>query len=299
MIPKRKLAFVNIAIACLLWGIAGVVIKLTLAGIEPFPFLTYRFAISAIVGVILVLTTKHHLPSKPSLWIPIIVYGLLSTTIALGFLFLGLDKTTVLNLSLITLMVPLFVEFAGVIFLNEKISKRGKTGTIIAFLGTLFTVIEPILKSNGGIGELKGNIFIMLYILADTSSILILKKILKKQYSESGLVHISFIIGFFSMLPLTLFFYTPQTLIKAIGSLTLPYHLGVIYMAIFSGTIAYTLRNRGQKVLSVGETGLFGYLVPIFTAVLALVILGETLTPLYIIGGVIVVVGVIIAEIHR
>ncbi len=294
MKSARLTAYLYLLGACFIWGIAGIVIKLTVSEIEPFPFLLYRFAISALFSLPFLVHKK--LLNNPKDLFLLLAYCLTSTTLGLGFLFLGIEKTTVLNLSLLTLAAPLIVEVAGVIFLGEKLTKREKIGTAIAFLGAIFTIVEPMLAMNNGKAEILGNVFIVIYMLIDIAGVILLKKLLKKNYNPATVTHLSFVVGFLTAVPLTLLFHTPNQIIFEITSLSLPYHAGVVYMALFSGTIAYLLRARAQKTIVVGEAAIFGYLVPIFTAVLALIILHETLTPLFIVGGVIIATGVFIAE---
>lgn len=299
MTTARFTAYLLLLIVTLIWAIASIVIKYTLEGIPPLPFLTYRFLISAAVGIIAVVLYKHKLPKSLSAWTAITVYSFLSTTFALGLLFLGLDRTTVLNLSLITLVGPLLGEVAGVIFLNERISKREKIGTSIAFLGALFTILEPVVASGGDIGGLEGNLLIVLYLLGDTASVILLKKLIKKEISPTILTHISFVIGLITVLPITAIFIGIPEFFVSLQALPLTYHFGVIYMALLSGTLAYALRAKAQKSVEVSEASLFGYLASVFSAPLAVYFLHETITPLFIIGAAFIAVGVSIAEYRK
>ncbi len=73
-------------------------------------------------------------------------------------------------------------------------------------------------------------------------------------------------------------------------------HLGVWYMALLSGTLAYTLQNRAMQTIEVGEASIFGYLMPIWAAPLAFWWLGEKITIPFIIGACVIAIGVVIAE---
>ncbi len=292
----RLSAYLKLLAVAGIWGAASIVIKLTLEGITPLPFLTYRFLLSALIAVIVLRGSLFSFLKKPSrVLVGILLYSFLSTTFALGFLFLGLDRTTVLNLSLITLTIPLLVEFAGVIFLNEHITKREKTGSLIAFSGTLLTVVEPIMESGAQFGQLEGNILILLYILGDVSSVIILKKMLQKQINPAELTHFSFVVGFITILPVALAVYG-TSIVNLIVSLPLPYHAGVWYMALLSGTVAYILRAQAQKTIEVSEAALFAYLNPVISAPLALLVLREHITLPFLFGALVIAAGVYIAE---
>lgn len=296
MNSARSKAYFFLLLTAIIWGVAAVVIKFTLKGISPLPFLTYRFFLSALIALISFIFIKPKLPKKPILIIWVIIFSLLSTVFGLGFLFLGLNQTTVLNLSLIALIGPLLLALAGVIFLKEHMTKREKIGAAVAFGGAFFTIIEPVLESGGGLGSLSGNILIILYLVSDITSVIILKKLLRDNISALTLTHISFLIAFLVILPIYLTRYNFSDLGNTIANLSLVYHAGVWYMAIFSGTIAYALRAKAQKTIKVEQASLFGYLTTVFTAPLAVLWLGEQITPLFVIGALIIASGVFIAE---
>ena len=90
-----------------------------------------------------------------------------------------------------------------------------------------------------------------------------------------------------------------QDIVTQIVSTPSNYHLGVLYMAIISGTLAFWLFNKAQKSIEIGEQSLFAYLYPIFSLPLAVLWLGEKISTIHIIGGVIIIIGVVIAEIKK
>ena len=70
-------------------------------------------------------------------------------------------------------------------------------------------------------------------------------------------------------------------------------------MAIVSGSLAYYLFNKAQKTIEISEASVFSYLYPLFSAPLAVLWLGESITPVFIIGGIIIAIGVTIAEVKK
>jgi drug/metabolite transporter (DMT)-like permease len=225
-----------------------------------------------------------------------VVCSILGTSFGLALLFLGLDQTTVLSLSFITLSAPLLAQAAGTIFLKEHLTRREKIGTAIAISGTILTIVMPILESEMGLGTFKGNLMILLYMIGDTISLILLKKLLRKGYTSSELTHGSFIVGLFTLLPVGLLITSPSDIINQVIHLPIKYHLGVIYMALLSGTVAYWARSKGQKTIEVGEAALLGYLTPIISSVLAVFILGDRIGMIYVVGAIIILTGVILAE---
>lgn len=294
MNPSRTRAYLMLLLVSIIWGIASPVIKYTLEGFPPLLFLTYRFGISTIIAFISFAIFGLHFPTdKKTFWI-MILCCFLTSTVSLGLLFFGLNDTTVLDSSLISLASPLIISMAGVTFLNEKVTKREKIGMGIAVIGTLLTVIEPMIQNGHEYLRLSGNLLILGYVIATVVVAVITKKLLKDGVNPLTLTNFSFIVGFLTLLPFALF--TSQ---KSLLSVNFNYHIGVFYMALISGSLAYFLSNKAQKTIEIGEQSLFAYLYPVLSLPIAVLWLGEKITPTFIIGAIIITIGVAIAEIKK
>lgn len=298
MISARTRAYFYLLIVTAIWGVAGPIIKFTLGGIPSLTFLTYRFGLSTAIALITLLFVKPHFPKDKGTLVNLFAYGFLTSTVSLGFLFFGLENTTVLDMSLITLANPLLISLAGVVFLGEHVTKREKLGIGIALAGTLLTVIEPLLQNNDGALRLSGNIFIVAYLIANAWAVVIGKRLLRAGVPALTMTNVSFIIGFLSLLPFA-FLRSQFGIWNLVLGISPAYHAGVWYMALFSGSLAYYLYQKAQKTIEVGEAALFSYLYPIFSAPLAVFWLGERVTPVFILGGAIIAIGVAIAEIKK
>lgn len=297
MNPARKRAYIELLIVTIIWGAATPIIKYTLEGFNTLTFLTYRFGLSTILAILAFIILKQHLPKDKSTLIKLLKYGFLTSTVSLGFLFFGLENTTVLDASLITLANPILITVAGVMFLREHVTKQEKIGMAIALAGTLLTVIEPILQNHGGQIRLSGNVLIVGYLVATAWGAVLAKELLRTGVSPLIMTNASFIIGFISLLPP--FLITNIQPLTTIASTPVFYHLGVFFMAFLSGNLAYYLSNKAQKTIEIGEASLFSYLYPVFSTPLAILWLGETITPIFIAGAVIITLGVILAEIKK
>lgn len=290
----RKRAYILILLATVIWGVASPIIKYTLDGFDPLTFLTYRFGISSIISVALFLFIKLKFPKDIKTIFLLVIYGLLASSISLSLLFFGLKNTTVLDSSLITLADPLLISIAGVYFLGERISKREKIGISIAILGTLLTVIEPLLQNGNSTIRLSGNIMIIAYAIIVALTAVLAKVLLRKGVDPLTMTSFSFVLGFLSLLP----FWLPDAS-TSLFMVDKSYHFGVLYMAIISGSIAFYLSSKAQKSIEIGEQAIFGYMYPIFATPLAVMWLGEKITPIFIAGAITIVIGVAIAEIKK
>lgn len=295
MTSHRKRAYLYLILVAIIWGAAGPVIKYTLGGISPFSFLAYRFAISGFFAILYFVIFGIKLPKTKSSIFWAIGYGLLAFTIALGALFTGLDKSTVLDLALIATIGPLIVTFGGALIFHDHITHREKIGISIVLAGALINSIAPLFL-RGSSTQLTGNLFIFIYLIADTSAVLLVKRAVQKKIPSATLTNLGFVVGALTIIPLALFLNGSNELFTSITTLPLKYHLGVWYMALLSGTLAYYLYIRGQKSIEVSEATLFSYLQPIFTVPLAVFWLGENITVTFVAGAILITSGIVIAE---
>jgi len=295
---RRTFAYLILLVTAAVWGAAGPVIKFTLGGLPPLLFLTYRFALSSLAALVLIPFGGLKLPRDRRTVLLALLYGFLTSTVALGLLFLGLEKTAVLDLTFMALAGPLLVVLAGALFLRERVSVRERIGIGIALAGTALITLEPIIRNGGGGGQLGGNLLIVLYLFVNTVSAVLVKELMRKRVSPVSLTNLSFLVGFVTILPLTFLTGDPAELAGTVRDLALPYHLGVLYMALLSGSLAYMLWARAQRTIEIGEAALFTYLQPLFAAPLAVLWLKEEATPVFVAGALIVAAGVAVAE-HR
>lgn len=296
MNPHRLKAYGLLTLVALIWGVATPVIKFTFFGIAPLPFLTYRFAISATFAILFFLLTKPNFSQIKNNLLEVLLYSFIVTTVALGILFLGIEKTTVLDAALIAAVAPLVTATVGVIFLKEHITAREKKGMAIAFTGTLITVFEPLLARGFDPSAVRGNLLVFAYIVIMAFAALLSKRLVRKKVDPLTLTNLSFIVGFVTILPIGLFSVGFPQIVGSVVNLAIPYHLGVFYMALISGTAAYAMWVRGQKTIEISEAGLFSYLIPLFAAPLGIIWLKESITTPFIVGAILITTGVITAE---
>lgn len=291
MNPSRLKAYIYLLIVAIIWGIAGPVIKLTLGGIPPLLFITYRFFIASVFALPLLIPQLYHL--KKNFWL-LVLYSFLNSTATLGLLFLGTNKTTLLDMSLLSLFGPLLMISMGAIFLKEHVTKIEKIGIGIAFVGSLIIALEPITSNGHSSQRLFGNLLILGSLICGALSGLLVKKLMRENIPPLFLVNLSFVIGFLTLLP-----FVPFTDYRLLTTIHYPYHLGVLYMAFISGTLAYWLDNLALKTIELSEAALFAYIHPAISAIFALLLLGDKITTQLIIGAGIAVTGVVIAEVKK
>src|SRR5512143_2749513 len=140
MSPRRIKAYISLLLVVVIWGAAGPVIKFTLGGIDPLPFIVYRLGISTVISIIFFALKiksgkkfrqlRAHFPLA-------LLYGTLAVTVALGLLFYALKDTTVLDLTLVSVLGPLISLAGGAYFFRDHITKKQKYGILIVVAGVI------------------------------------------------------------------------------------------------------------------------------------------------------------------
>lgn len=288
---RRYKAYLLLLLVSIIWGAASPVVKHTLQWFNPWLFLTYRFAISTAIALPYITITKAKFPKKINdVWL-LVLTCFVSAPLSLFLFFAALDKTTALSGSLISALGPLILIVGGVFFFHERITKNEKIGIGIAFIGTLLTIIGPF-----NFGKLEGNTIMLFAVITDMIGALLSKEAVERGMSVTLIAQFQFVIGLIIFLPILLLWQTPTDIFITLTSAPFEAHLGVFFMAVISGTIAYTLRIIAVKPIEISEAALFNYLSPLWAAILSVLWLGESITASYIVGGSILAFGVMISE---
>jgi len=298
MSKDRIKSYTLLLIVAAIWGVAGPVIKYTLPDFPPIIFLTYRFFISVILMVPIVLVFKPKFPKSKREIFMLTVAGLFGSTINLGLTFYAFDKSSVLDATIISNTAPIFIILGGILFLKEKVTGKERLGIAITFLGTMVVVLEPFLdRIAKDTTSIIGNLLMVLANFTWVIYVLISKKELQHKVDVLLMTSYMFVLGFITTLPLSIAESKGLLNLLLIVALA-PFkaHLGVWYMAVISGSLAYFLYQEGQKKIEASEATLFGYLSPLFAAPLAVFWLKESISLPFLIGALIIAIGVYIAE---
>jgi drug/metabolite transporter (DMT)-like permease len=282
----------------ILWGIAGPIIKYTLNYIPPFSFLVLRFLIASLVLYFLVPWKKqNYLKNLGKIgFIKVFLLGILGSSVNLGLYFIALNQTSSIEGAIIYAMGPIFVFLGGIIFLKENVNKKEMLGFFITLIGFLIIIINPILGKNGSDIDkhLIGNI-IMLFSAISWGAYAVLAKYYFNKDADDNFspVFLTFITSFAGVITLLPFAFYEMFTTNIDYVAAIP---GIFYMAIPSSVIAFFLYSYGVKKIEVSHVSFFEYLVPAITLPSSIIFLGEKFTYWYVVGFVLLAVGLYITE---
>jgi len=304
---KRLTAYLLLTLTAAIWGIAGPVIKATLSFIPPFTFLFWRFLLASIIFLPFFIWLARKEKETLKTLLPIVPIGFLGIPLCLVFVFLGFERTSALDGTILSALAPIFIVLAGVFFLKEKVSKLEALGLAVAIAGSVVMVSQPLLEG-GGFAQrnLTGNILIIVSDIVWTAYV-VLSKVEFKKHSPFIITAVSFFTGLIAIFPVALI--EQLAIIDWQKSVYLPTQSlfyfnpagfwGLLYMVILSSVVAYFAFELGLKLIEASEATLFAYLQPIFAAPVAVFWLGEKITPPFLLGAGIIAIGVVLTEYRR
>ena len=300
MTRNRKLAYIALITTSLIWGFAPPIIKYTLSFVSPIVFLYFRFLFASLFFIIpLVLRLKRLKPKKKEIF-QYLFLGFLGTPLSLLLLFLGLQKTTAIDSSIIGILTPILVIMGGTLFLKETVTLREKLGISLAVAGTVITIVQPILESGVTLMKnVQGNILVLVGTVVWASFTLLSKKQCR-HLDPFTLSSSSFVLGFLLFTPLV--FFEPNSaqvfnfkfLIQNTSALW-----GILYMAILGSVIAYSTYVYGVSKIEASEATVFAYLQPLFAIPTSVIFLKEEITTAFFLGAILIVSGVLICELRK
>ncbi|MEI6088934.1 MAG: DMT family transporter [bacterium] len=206
------------------------------------------------------------------------------------FLFLqSIKLTSPSNVALAYSLSPVFVMLIAKFFLKEKITRIKVIGIAIAFIGVV------IIMLNSGLGFSAGSILGDFLALTASVSWAIYTVVGKKYSSKYGPVittAFSMIFGFILYLPIFFSLDIPITL-STIDTMS---WMKILYLSVFASVVAYAIWYYALSKKEASKVSIFNNIQPIITAVLAAVFLDIAITPLYVVGGILILGGVITTQ---
>lgn len=282
---RHTKAIIAVVIAAIIGSAVAGVTKKGLGEIPPYSFTFFRFLVAALTVLPFFIYQKGHKLIKMREVIPTSLFA----TVNVLFYIVGLSFTTANIGAVIYAAVPLLTAVILYFFFKERLSKRKEVGIFIGFVGVLFITLLPLFeKGNPFAGNLIGNIFLTIAIIS-WSFYMVYSKKLQDKYS-------AFIIT-------TSFIFVSAVASFPLFLLDLQTHPGwwihvsgwgvfsVLYVAIIITVFNYMLNQYAIKHGGSVLAATMFYVMPVFSFVINFWLLGELLTPGFIVGSLLALVG--------
>jgi drug/metabolite transporter (DMT)-like permease len=289
----RTRALAALTLTALIWGFTTTIVRALTQAISPADLLVIRATISGVLMVAL-LTVWDGWRVAPRDLPRLIACGLLGVT---GYYLLSTYGMQTTPASLAGLMLgtePLFIAIFAALLLGEPIRPVTAIGLALAATGTAFLVLSPGHHTvTAGNWTLFGPLLVLISG-AIWSLSAVLSKPLLHTYGPSRVTLLNNLIGLAPLLALG----SPQTL-ETVRTMTPWLWLLILILATISSILSLQLWSYGLKHIASANAAAFIYVVPLVSVAAGVLLLGEPLTLPLIAGGVLIMAGVLVAQLKR
>jgi len=204
----------------------------------------------------------------------------------------GLTMVASTLASVIVSTIPLFAPILAYVILKEKIGWANISGIVVSLAGVFLVIYEP----NGGFtANPLGVALLFLAVFSAVCYTTTLRKI-STHYSTINVIFYQSLVGLVFFIP-TFFLVdfsdinTIHVTKEALGAL--------LMLSVFASVIAFVLFAGVVREIGVAKTNVFVNLIPVFTAIFAWWVLGESLSWLKIGGIFIVISGLFVSQFSK
>lgn len=222
------------------------------------------------------------------------IISLLGVTLFNSFIYLAGQTSSAINLSLIAITFPIFILILSRVFLSEAIGWNKLFGIVLVAAGVLLLISKGDVLVFSQLSFAQGDIWMLIASLIFAIYSMLLKR-KPVGISVPAFQLASFILGWIFLLPFYLLelYWLPQRALdhSAVAS--------ILYIGIFASLVAFILWNKAIALIGAVNAGMVYYTLPIFSGILAIVILNESVTSLHLYSTLLVIMGIALAVIYN
>lgn len=294
MLSNTK-GILSACITAILWGFLAIAMKVALNHLPPLTIIWFRFALAALLLFIYFLIKK---PSKLSI-IKTFPLLLLIASICLGFNYLGfvysLFYTSPSTTQVVIQMGPILLAISGIIFFRERVFKIQLLGFLIATIGLVlfyYNHLAGFSRENYN----KGFLWVVFAAVSWTIYAILQKKLVQKH--DPQLLNL-----FIYAIPAIML--TPTANFESFSTLNINQWILLIFLGL-NTLVAYGFLAIAFKHTQAYKVSIIIILNPIITLVCMNLLYyfqadwlkGEQLSPLAMLGAVLLLGGAILAVLY-
>ena len=274
--------------AASIWGGMYVVSKVVLEIIPPFTLVTLRLLLGTLT-LLIVLIIKGFPAISGGQVLRVLGVGFVGYGVSLGFQFLGTKLSTAANGSLVTSATPAFVLLFAWMLLREKITGRRLLALFLSTLGVI-AVIDP------RTAQLNPELFLGNMFLIGAAITWALYSVLVRKVTQDTDVLIFSMLAFLGGLPVSIPAGAWELSTIGVGAISLGVVGGVLFIGIISTALAMVLWNTAFAYVDASLASLTFFAQPVVGTFLGWLFLGERITPLFLLGGLLIGIGLVISS---
>ena len=290
---KNNLAYLLLLLTTFFWSGNFIVGKAaSIYEIPPFSLNFYRWFFACLL--LMPFTIKELIKKKNYILKNIgffIILGITSITIFNSIVYYSLYYTQVISGVLMISTIPVWIIFMSSILNIEKTNIFQILGVILSLIGVLFIISKADLNLVKNLQFNKGDLTMIIAMFSwAVYSALLRKK--KYEISQITLLQVVIICGLIFLIPIYFIEMSMGNLIK----LDKPFYLTLTYVVIFPGLASFFFWIKGIAIIGANRAGIFLHLMPIFGAIMAIIIFNEKFMFYHFLGAIFIIAGITLSN---
>ncbi len=278
----------------LLWASNAIVGRLAAGAIPPITLNFLRWVVAILVLLPFVWhRLRQDWPLARKAWVVLAATGFLSTTTYNALQYFALTTSSPINVALITASGPIFTLLMGWLFFQATISRAATLGAVVSLIGVTWVLLRGELLNATRIDFVSGDLF-MLLAIALWSLYTWLLRGRPAEMSGYSVLTMQMAWGLLFAVPMVLaeWFLGGYSAIAWSPKI----YSMILFVALGPALLAYLCYQ--QAVLRTGSQlpMFFLNLTPVFAALMAVVLLGEFPELYHVVGLVLIVAGIVLAN---
>ena len=290
---KNNLAYFILILTTIFWSGNFIVGKAASTyDIPPFSLNFYRWFFA---GLILFPFTIKELIAKKEYILENIgfftILGITSITIFNSIVYYSLYYTQVISGILMISTIPVWIIFISSILNIEKTNIFQIIGVIFSLTGVIFIITKADLEIIKNLDFNKGDLSMVVAMFSWAVYSALLKR-KKYEISQVTLLQVVIITGLIFLTPI----YFIEMYMGNIIVLGIPFVLTLTYVVFFPGLASFFFWIKGISLIGANRAGVFLHLMPIFGAIMAMLIFNERFMFYHIFGAIFIIAGITLSN---
>lgn len=224
----------------------------------------------------------------------IIIQGLLGVTGFNTLIYLAIQTTTAINAVLINSCIPVLIVVCSWVMYREVMTVRQYLGVMVSLFGVVLIIAHGQIDYLLNLSFNPGDLFVFAAALTwalYSSNLRNYPKELHPLAYQSGIVVSGLII-------LTPFYLFELSTVGGFRVSTASIST-ILYIALFASVLAFIFWNRAVRTIGANRAGPFIHLMPVFSTILAVIFLDETIQRYHLQGIGLIFIGIAMTTIKR
>ncbi len=286
---SRVVVYLEALFSVVIWGGTFIATKFALRDASPATIVWLRFGMGVLIlGAAVALRRQFALPKRQE-WGYFALVGFLGVTFHQWLQATGLITAQATTTAWIVATIPVFTALLGWLLLKEKLRRLQVLGIALATTGVLLIVSKGHLGSlaTGKFGT-PGD-FLILVSSVNWAVFSILSRRGLAAHPAARMMFYVMLLGWLFAC-IWLFGFGPGW--SEIPQITTLGWISILILGIFGSGLAYIAWYDALQILPASQLGVFIYIEPLVTMLVAALLLAETVTVASLIGGAVTILGV-------